>query len=335
MLASTLARSLQRLTIRVAAATQPSLRPSLTTTAASSRLLPAASLQQTPSFVAQSSAPLARGFHTTTPLCKKLRGRKHKVHLRFQRRVIVTKMPASGYTTKALPCTKTGGRDLVTGRVVNHRRAGGNKVKFRMVDMHRIGPTEGEPLQEKVMSIHYDPLRSAKIALVAGGDKKRFILATCNMKAGDIINTSGHIPRIPVKAYEGDAYPLGALPVGTVVCCVERYPGDGGKVVRAAGTSTTILRRVAGGDVIVQLPSRREMRVSERCVAVVGRVSNPDHDKLTRGSPQASRWLGYRPKSGWRQKKTGYHGRKLRRPKPARVYDAPPVRAYSVHQLNL
>lgn len=139
---------------------------------------------------------------------------------------------------------------------------------------------------------------------------------------------------ILVKAYEGDAYPLGALPIGTVISSIEMYPGDGAKFARAAGTCSQILRK-ANGKVYFLLPSKQEVCVSEKCMAVVGRISNPDKNKKIRGSPQMSRWLGYRPKSGWKQKKTGYHGRKIRPPKATRVFDSPPQRTFSVHKLNL
>ena len=72
---------------------------------------------------------------------------------------------------------------------------GGHKKKYRWVDNVRRGPKEGPPLVEKVLRLQYDPCRSAKIALVAGGDSIRYILASSTMKAGDLISTSGHIPR--------------------------------------------------------------------------------------------------------------------------------------------
>ncbi|KAK9881196.1 hypothetical protein WA026_014543 [Henosepilachna vigintioctopunctata] len=75
-----------------------------------------------------------------------------------------------------------------------------------------FGPKEGPPLEERVIKIIKDGCRTANVALVASGSNLRYILATENMKAGDIIKTSCHIPRIPVRANEGDAYPLGALP---------------------------------------------------------------------------------------------------------------------------
>jgi len=74
----------------------------------------------------------------------------------------------------------------------------------------------------------------------------------------------------PVRPNEGDAYPVGSLPVGTIVCCVEAFPGAGGYFARGAGTSCTVLRKV-GQRVIIQIPSKNEISVEQMCVGVVGR----------------------------------------------------------------
>ena len=124
-----------------------------------------------------------------------------------------------------------------------------------------------------------------------------------------------------VKAEEMDAYPLGSLAVGTVVHNIEMYPGEGGKIARAAGTCGIIARKV-NDTVVVKMPSKREMCVAKECMATVGRVSNVDNDKEIMGSPNRMRWLGIRPRSGLWQRKTGKHGRKIRRIKPMKVFDA-------------
>ena len=89
-----------------------------------------------------------------------------------------------------------------------------------------------------------------------------------------------------MAANEGDAYPLGALPIGCLVHNVELSEGTGGRFVRAAGTSAQLIRKT-GGQVILQLPSKQQISVSERCVATVGRVSNEDHNKRPIGE-----WCG-------------------------------------------
>lgn len=133
-----------------------------------------------------------------------------------------------------------------------------------MIDFQRLRYEPGkedQPIVEKVVEVRYDPcrsvnvmtpnqslssalfsshfasspIRSADIALVAGGSRKRWIIATENMESGDVIKTSGTIGRIAVLANEGDSHPLGALPVGTLINNLELYPGKGAQYVRAAG----------------------------------------------------------------------------------------------------
>lgn len=142
------------------------------------------------------------------------------------------------------------------------------------------------------------------------------------MKAGDIIRTSKFIPRIPVRANEGDAYPLGALPTGTVVSNIEKYPDSNRHFVHAAGCYATILRKFDDRVVIV-LPNKREYALLQSCMAVVGRLSNVEHSRTPIGSAQKLRELGYRPRSGLWQRKSGKHGRKIRKPPPMKLQEAP------------
>ncbi|PSN35212.1 hypothetical protein C0J52_16891 [Blattella germanica] len=182
------------------------------------------------------------------------------------------------YTVEPLTVRNLGGRDPETGRRIAKGIGGGIKHKYHWIHWKRVGPKEGEPIEERVIQIIDDGCRTAKVALIAGGDELKYYLATENMKPGDIIKTSGHIPRIPVRANEGDAYPLGALPMGTLVHCVEHYPG---------------------------------------------RLSNVIHNKIPIGSPNRLRELGYRPRSGWWQRKSGKHGRKIKPLPPVRTVDKP------------
>ncbi|XP_022131163.1 39S ribosomal protein L2, mitochondrial [Pieris rapae] len=221
------------------------------------------------------------------------------------------------YTVKPLEVTNLAGRDPETGRVVAKGIGGGIKHKYHWIDWFRDGPTEGPPQEEKVIQVLEDGCRTAHIALVAVGDKLKYILATENMKAGDIIKTSRLLPRIPVRANEGDAYVLGALPTGTIVHCIEKEPGQGGLYIHAAGTFGTILRR-QNDRIVVQMPSKRLFSFNEHCMAVVGRLSNVDHGNTPIGSPQRNRWLGNRPRSGLWKRKDGRHGRKIKPPKPVK-----------------
>lgn len=101
------------------------------------------------------------------------------------------------YTVRPLEVTNLAGRDPETGRMVAKGIGGGIKHKFHWIKWVRDGPLEGAPQVEKVVDVLFDGCRTAKVALVAVGDEMKYILATENMKAGDLIRTSRHIPRIP------------------------------------------------------------------------------------------------------------------------------------------
>ncbi|CAG7786964.1 unnamed protein product [Allacma fusca] len=215
------------------------------------------------------------------------------------------------YTLEPIPTTNLGGRDPKTGRVVVGTLGGGMKHPFLWVDYKRHVPEGAPPLVEKVLEIIPEPNRTAHVALVGSGENVRYIIATENMKPGDLITTSSEITRSAVRAKEGDAYPLGSLAPGIKVCCVEIRPGAGGFFARAAGTSCTIVRK-HDNRVVVMVPNKHEMSFDHRCMAVVGRVSNAIHSSIPVGSANRLRQLGNRPRSGLWQRKTGYHGRKIR-----------------------
>lgn len=194
------------------------------------------------------------------------------------------------YTVKPLDTTNLAGRDPVTGRVVAKGIGGGIKHKYHWVQFQRDGPKEGPPQTEKVLDILFDGCRTAKIALVGVGDTVKYIIASENMKPGDLIKTSRFIPRIPgenhdmtencrqvemkfiftVRAKEGDAYPLGALPLNTQIHCLEKNPGHPLHLITAAGTYGTVLRKF-GNRVVVQIASKKEFAFDETCMATVGK----------------------------------------------------------------
>ncbi|XP_031820686.1 39S ribosomal protein L2, mitochondrial [Sarcophilus harrisii] len=225
------------------------------------------------------------------------------------------------YTITPVKKRKSGGRDH-TGRIRVHGIGGGHKQCYRMIDFLRFRPEQEAkpgPFEERVIDICYDPCRSADIALVAGGNRKRWIIATENMKIGDVLLNSDHIGRMAVSAREGDAHPLGALPIGTLINNLESEPGRGAQYIRAAGTCGVLLRKV-NGTAIVQLPSKRQMQVLETCMATVGRVSKVDHNKRVIGKAGRNRWLGKRPNSGLWQRKGGWAGRKIKPLPPMKSY---------------
>lgn len=238
------------------------------------------------------------------------------------------------YTVEPLKVTNLAGRDPVSGRVIAKGIGGGIKHKFHWVDLHRRGPSEGPPLVERVLQVMTCGCRSAHVALVGAGDRLRYIIASENMKAGDLIRSSSHMPRNAVRANEGDAHPLAALPAGTVVHCVEKYPGTGGFYAIAAGSCVTLIRRAAGR-AIIQLPSKREVAVDEKCIAVVGRVSNAIHNQIPIGSAQRSRELGNRPRSGLWQRKSGRHGRKIKPLPPLKEVNPPEAKIKRKVRLTL
>ncbi|ODM87263.1 39S ribosomal protein L2, mitochondrial [Orchesella cincta] len=239
------------------------------------------------------------------------------------------------YTIKPIPYTNMAGgiqrlivfynKNILFVRIVGHvvvgTLGGGIKHPFLWVDYKRHVPEGMEgPLIERVLQIVYEPSRTAHVALVGYADKLRYIIATENMKPGDIIKTSNEITKIAVRANEGDAYPLGSLPVNTIICCVEIHAGEGGYFARAAGTCCKILRKI-GQRVVVLNAKKREISLPQNCMAVVGMsFSNVSWDTVHIGSPNNLRRMGYRPRSGLWHRKTGYHGRKLRRPPPCEEY---------------
>ncbi|EGI57661.1 PREDICTED: 39S ribosomal protein L2, mitochondrial [Acromyrmex echinatior] len=217
------------------------------------------------------------------------------------------------YTVKPLKITNLAGRDPITGRIVAKGIGGGIKHKYHWIKWIRDGPEDlnEPPKEEKVLEVFKDGCRTSFVALIGSNRELKYILATENMKSGDIIRTHRGIPRNSVRPSEGDAYPLGALPMGTLVHCVEKYPGLGGFLIHSAGTFGTLIKREEDR-VVVQMPSKKLFSLHELCMATVGRLSNIEHDSIPIGSAQKNRELGNRPRSGLWQRKTGRFGRKIK-----------------------
>lgn len=227
-------------------------------------------------------------------------------------------LPEDGsYTVRPLPIYKMGGRDLDSGHVVVRTLGGGNKKKFRWVDMFRNSNEDGSVREEKVLNIRYDPLHTPKIALVADAERMRWIFAPHGIEIGDIIRTHSELPKNPIQAKSGDAHPIGALPTGTMVNSIELTPGEGAKFCLAAGSFAKITNRTLDS-VTIMMPDKTQFKIDRNCMCVVGQMSNPDHKYVEMWCPQRLRWLGKRPRSGQWHRKDGWCGRKIR---PVKTFD--------------
>jgi len=233
--------------------------------------------------------------------------------------------PENGeYTIRKLSMTKLGGRHPGTGRKVIEGVGGGSKRKWRWIDWHRLPqdwPRDGSVLEERVCSIHYDPNRDAKIALTGYGEKLRWQIATNKIKQGDIIRTFTEIPANPIRPTEGDSHPLGALPVGTTVCQVEAWPGEGAYFMIKAEDEAKIIRKV-DDRVVIKCWDKLEFAIPQEAQCVVGTNSIHPLRAMDIGSPNRMRWLGIRPRSGLWKRKDGRRGRKIKKPPPA-IYTTP------------
>ncbi len=190
---------------------------------------------------------------------------------------------------------RSGARDSA-GHVSVRFRGGGHKQRYRLVDFKR----DKDMIPARVASVEYDPNRSAYIALLNYADgEKRYILAPQGLRPGDLV-MSGEEVGAKARAGEtlevrpGNAFPLQAIPVGTVVHNVEMRPGAGGQMCRSAGSSAQLIAK-EGKFATLRLPSGEMRMVYIGCRATVGLVSNPDHSNVKLGKAGRKRWLGKRP----------------------------------------
>ena len=181
---------------------------------------------------------------------------------------------------------KSGGRNNL-GRVTSRHIGGGHKQKYRVIDFRR----DKRNIPAKVVSIEYDPNRSARIALLNYVDgEKRYMLAPLNLKVGDSVIASAEADIKP-----GNALPLRAIPLGTIIHNIELKLGKGGQLARSAGTFAQLMAK-EGKYVQVKLPSGEVRMVLQDCIATIGQVGNIDHENVSIGKAGRSRWLGKRPK---------------------------------------
>ncbi|HBG54756.1 MAG TPA: 50S ribosomal protein L2 [Ruminococcaceae bacterium] len=172
------------------------------------------------------------------------------------------------------------------GRITVRHRGGGNRRKYRVIDFKRR--KFGTPA--KVLSIEYDPNRSAFIALLQYEDgDKSYIIAPEGLKAGDTVVSGKDADIRP-----GNALPLESIPVGTFIHNVELYPGKGAQLARAAGIMAQLMAK-ENGLALLRLPSGELRNVPLGCMATVGQVSNIDHENLKVGKAGRKRHMGWRP----------------------------------------
>lgn len=178
-----------------------------------------------------------------------------------------------------------GGRNN-TGEIMVRHIGGGHKRAYRQIDFKRnkIG------VPGKIVSIEYDPNRSARISLVQYADgEKRYILHAIGLKEGDTVMSG---PEAEIKV--GNALPLANIPEGSFVHNLELIPGRGGQMVRSAGSQAQLMAK-DGPYAQIKLPSGEIRKVPIECVATLGQISNIEHDTISYGSAGRTRHMGERP----------------------------------------
>ena len=182
---------------------------------------------------------------------------------------------------------RSGGRNN-QGRMTMKFRGGGHKKQYRLIDFKRDRFND----EAEVLTIEYDPNRSAFIALTKFNDgEKRYIVALKGLKVGDKVISGKKVePKI------GNSMPLSAIPLGTTVSCVELNPGKGASLARSAGSFAQLMAR-DGKFATLKLPSGETRLVLVKSMATVGQVSNTDHQLVVSGKAGRTRWLGRRPRT--------------------------------------
>lgn len=183
------------------------------------------------------------------------------------------------------PLKKSGGRNN-RGRLTSRHIGGGHKQKYRIVDFKR----RLRDVEATVEAIEYDPNRSARIALLNyKTGEKSYILAPNGLEVGAKVIAGDAVP-----PEIGNALPLKAIPLGTVVHNLEIIPGRGGQIARSAGQQAVLNNREAGY-ALVRMPSGEIRKIHENAYATIGQVGNTDHMNVSSGKAGRTRWLGRRP----------------------------------------
>ena len=180
---------------------------------------------------------------------------------------------------------KNAGRNSY-GRITVRHQGGGNRQKYRIIDFKR----QKDDMYATVIGIEYDPNRSANIALIEYEDgTKAYILAPKGLTDGDKVISGAKVDIKP-----GNAMPIEAIPVGTMIHNIELNPGQGGKLVRGAGQEAQLMAK-EGAYAHVRLPSGEMRLVAVRCRATIGTIGNSDHENIKLGKAGRKRHMGIRP----------------------------------------
>ena len=172
------------------------------------------------------------------------------------------------------------------GRITVRHRGGANRRKYRVIDFKR----SKFDIEAEVLTIEYDPNRSAHIALIKYDDGvKSYILAPAGLSVGDKVMAG---PGADIKP--GNALPLVNIPTGTFIHNVELYPGRGGQLARAAGNAAQLMAK-EGDYALLRLPSGELRKVPVNCMATIGQVGNIDHENVKIGKAGRKRHMGWRP----------------------------------------
>ncbi len=179
----------------------------------------------------------------------------------------------------------SGGRNN-TGRITVRHIGGGNKRKYRVIDFKRTQ----DDVPAKVVSIQYDPNRSAHIALLSyANGSKSYILAPVGLNVGDVVMSG---PKADIKV--GNVLPIENIPVGAMVCCIELVPGKGAQIARSAGISAQIMAE-EGKYATLKMPSGEMRLVPIKCRAMIGQIGNLEHEIVSIGKAGKARHMGLRP----------------------------------------
>ena len=183
------------------------------------------------------------------------------------------------------PLKKHSGRNSY-GRITVRHRGGGNRRKYRVIDFKRFK----DNMNATVLTIEYDPNRTANIALIQYEDgEKAYIIAPHGLKVGDVLRSGADAD---IKA--GNALPIKNIPVGTLIHNIELFPGRGAQLVRSAGNAGQLMAK-EGDFAQVRLPSGEVRMVRIDCRATIGQVGNIDFENISIGKAGRKRHMGWRP----------------------------------------